>query len=31
VFAQAGDVLPAGGELSPYQARIELLLQLLAD
>ena len=29
VFAQAGDVLTAGGELSPYQARIELLLQLL--
>lgn len=28
VFAQAGDALPAGGELSPYQARIELL-QLL--
>jgi L-asparaginase len=31
VFAQPGDVLPAGGEWSPYQARIELLLQLLAQ
>ena len=31
VFAQPDDVLPAGGERSPYQARIELLLQLLAD
>ena len=29
VFAQSGDVLPAGGELSPYQARIELLVELL--
>lgn len=29
VLSQPGDVLPAGGELSPVKARIELLLQLL--
>jgi len=31
VLAQAGDVLPAGGELSPVKARVELLLQLLSS
>lgn len=29
VLGHPGDVLPAGGELSPCQARVELLLQLL--
>jgi len=31
VFAKPDEQLTAGGELSPVQARVELLLQLLAE